>query len=118
MEELKLVARYPKRFKSTTDSNPRESISPNKLDRQLTVTEPNTVWTTDITYVWTLQGWLYVAVIIDLFSRQVVGWAIDNHMRTSLCVQALQMAFWRRKPAPEIVASLGSRLPICKQGIA
>lgn len=103
MQELKLVARYPKRFKSTTDSNHRESISPNKLDRQLTVTEPNTVWTTDITYVWTLQGWLYVAVIIDLFSRQVVGWAIDNHMRTSLCVQARQMAVWRRKPAPGLL---------------
>jgi putative transposase len=98
MQELKLVARYPKRFKVTTDSNHNEAISPNKLDRQFTVTQPDKVWTTDITYVWTLQGWLYVAVIIDLFSRQVVGWAIDNHMRTSLCVQALQMAFWRRKP--------------------
>jgi transposase InsO family protein len=57
------------------------------------VAEPNKVWTTDITYVWTLEGWLTVAVVIDLFSRQVVGWAIDGHMRTSLCVSALQMAF-------------------------
>ena len=54
-------------------------------------------------YVWTLQGWLYVAVVIDLFSRQVVGWAIDDHMRTSLCVKALQMAFWRRKPPPGLL---------------
>jgi putative transposase len=99
MQDLNLVARYPKRFKVTTDSRHSESISPNSLDRQFTVSQPNQVWTTDITYVWSLQGWLYVAVVIDLFSRQVVGWAMDNHMKTSLCVKALQMAFWRRKPA-------------------
>lgn len=103
MRELKLVVRYPKRFKITTDSNHSEAISPNRLDRHFKVAKPNQVWTTDITYVWTLQGWLYVAVVIDLFSRQVVGWAIDDHMRTSLCVQALQMAFWRRKPPPGLL---------------
>ncbi len=103
MQELKLKVRYPKRFKVTTDSNHSEAISPNRLDRQFKVAQPNQVWTTDITYVWTLQGWLYVAVVIDLFSRQVVGWAIDDHMRTSLCVQALQMAFWRRKPPPGLL---------------
>jgi transposase InsO family protein len=63
----------------------------------------NKVWTTDITYVWTLEGWLYVAVVIDLFSRQVVGWAVDDHMLTSLCIRALQMAFWRRQPAAGIL---------------
>jgi len=103
MQELKWVERYPKRFKVTTDSDHNEAISLNKLNRQFAVTKPNQVWTTDITYVWTLQGWLYVAVIIDLFSRQVVGGPMDNHMRTSLCVQALQMAFWRRKPAPGLL---------------
>ncbi|WP_082769307.1 DDE-type integrase/transposase/recombinase [Methylomonas methanica] len=94
MRELKLKVRYPKRFKVTTDSNHSEAISPNRLDRQFKVAQPNQVWATDITYVWTLQGWLYVAVVIDLFSRQVAGWAIDDHMRTSLCVRALQMAFY------------------------
>ena len=103
MRELNLNVRYPKRFKVTTDSNHNETISPNSLDRQFQVAKPNQVWTTDITYVWTLQGWLYVAVVIDLFSRQVVGWAIDDHMRTSLCVKALQMAFWRRKPPPGLL---------------
>jgi putative transposase len=62
------------------------------------VVAPNKVWTTDITYVWTLEGWLYVAIVLDLFSRQIAGWAIDDHMQTSLCIRALQMAFWRRKP--------------------
>ncbi|WNB74602.1 IS3 family transposase [Methylomonas koyamae] len=103
MRDLKLKVRYPKRFKVTTDSNHNEAISPNRLDRQFKVAQPNQVWTTDITYVWTLQGWLYVAVVIDLFSRQVVGWAIDDHMRTSHCVNALQMAFWRRKPPPGLL---------------
>jgi len=67
------------------------------------VAAPNQVWTTDITCVWTLEGWLYVAVVVDLFSRQVAGWAADSHMRASLCVQALQMAFWRRKPPPGLL---------------
>lgn len=103
MKERELAVRYPKKFKVTTDSNHDETISPNRLNRQFKVDKPNLVWTTDITYVWTLQGWLYVAVVIDLFSRQVVGWAIDDHMRTSLCVRALQMAFWRRKPPPGLL---------------
>jgi transposase InsO family protein len=103
MVRLGLEVRYPKRFRVTTDSDHNEAISPNKLARQFTVAEPNKVWTTDITYVWTLEGWLYVAVVIDLFSRQVVGWAIDDHMRTSLCVRAVQMAFWRRNPEPGVL---------------
>ena len=93
MARLGLKARYPKRFKVTTDSNHNEAISPNSLDRQFEAKAPKQVWTTDITYVWTLEGWLYLAVVIDLFSRQVVGWAVADHMRTSLCVSALQMAF-------------------------
>jgi putative transposase len=103
MVQMGLEVRYPKRFKVTTDSNHDEAISPNTLNRNFDVVAPNLVWTTDITYVWTLEGWLYVAVVIDLFSRQVVGWAIDDHMRTSLCVSALQMAFWRRKPKPGLL---------------
>lgn len=103
MTELGLEVRYPKKFKITTDSNHNETISPNILNRQFDVTEPNTVWTTDITYVWTLEGWLYVAIVIDLFSRKVVGWSIDDHMRTSLCIRALQMAFWCRKPDAGVI---------------
>ncbi len=118
MVRLGLEVRYPKRFKVTTDSDHNEAISPNKLDRQFVVTTPNKVWTTDITYVWTLEGWLYVAIVIDLFSRQVVGWAIADYMRTSLCVSALQMAFWRRKPGAGLLSSFRSRQPICKPGVS
>jgi transposase InsO family protein len=103
MARLGLKARYPKRFKVTTDSNHNEAISPNSLNRQFEAKAPNQVWTTDITYIWTLEGWLYLAVVIDWFSRQVVGWAVADHMRTSLCVSALQMAFWRRKPKPGLL---------------
>ena len=103
MTRLDLQVRYPKRFKVTTDSDHGEAVSPNLLDRQFDVAAPDQVWTTDITYVWTLEGWLYVAIIVDLFSRQVVGWAMDSHMRASLCVKALQMAFWRRKPGPGLL---------------
>jgi hypothetical protein len=73
---------------------PTVTFSTHTLNREFEVTEPNKVWATDITYVWTLEGWLYVAVVIDLFSRQVVGGAVDDHMRTSLCIRALQMAFY------------------------
>jgi transposase InsO family protein len=75
--KLGLKPRYPKRFKVTTDSDHNDAISPNHLNRQFDVAAPNKVWTT----VWTLEGCLYVAVVIDLFSRQVVGWSIDDHMR-------------------------------------
>ncbi len=103
MTRLGLKARYPKRFKVTTGSKHSEAISPNSLDRQFDVVAPNQAWTTDITYIWTLEGWLYLAVVIDLFSRQVVGWAAADHMKTTLCVSALQMAFWRRKPKPGLL---------------
>lgn len=93
MARLSLKARYPKRFKVTTNSNHNEAISPNSLDRQFEANAPNQVWSTAITYIWTLEGWLYLAVVIDLYSRQVAGWAVADHMKTSLCVTALQMAF-------------------------
>ena len=103
MKELKFEVRYPKRFKVTTDSNHSLEVVPNILNRRFNPTKPNEVWTTDISYVWTLEGWIYVAVVIDLYSRQVVGWAVDEHMKTSLCVKALQMAYWRKKPKNGLV---------------
>jgi len=93
MARLGLKARYPKRFKVTTDSNHNAAISPDSLDQQFETKAPRQVWTTDITYIWTLEGWLYLAIAIDLFSRQVAGWAVADHMKATLCVSALQMAF-------------------------
>ena len=103
MRRLRLQVRYPKKFKVTTDSQHTDAIAPNLLNRKFEASRPNQAWTTDITYVWTLEGWLYVAIVMDLFSRQIIGWAIEEHMQTSLCTNALQMAFWRRKPTPGLL---------------
>ena len=87
-----------KRFKRTTNSKHKMPVSPNVLNREFDVVAPNKVWCSDITYLWTKQGWVYLASVIDLYSRKVVGWQIDDHMRTSLVKDALSMAYFRRKP--------------------
>ena len=73
-------------------------VSPNLLKRQFDVVEPNKVWVTDITYIRTYEGWLYLAVVLDLFSRQVIGWSMKAQMTSDLAIDALLMAVWRRKP--------------------
>ena len=98
MRELGLKAKAPRRYKVTTDSRHSFRIAPNVLDRQFDVPRPDTVWTADITYVWTLEGWLYLAVVMDLSSRRIVGWAMDKRMKTDLVINALAMAYWHRKP--------------------
>jgi len=100
-EGLQGVAK--KGFRKTTDSNHDLAIAPNTLDRGFTVAAPNTAWVTDITYVHTWEGWLYLAVIIDLFSRRVVGWSAADHMRTELVTSALQMALGRRCPGDDLL---------------
>ena len=75
---LRLHARYPKRFKVTTDSKHNFNIADNLLDRKFDVPQPNKYWTTDITYVWTLEGWMYLAVVMDLYSRQIIGWRLPT----------------------------------------
>ncbi len=98
MEKLGLQVKVKLRYCCTTDSKHNLPVAENILDRQFDVKEPNKVWATDITYLWTQAGWVYLAVVIDLFSRQVVGWALQPYMTTDLVLQALQEAFWRRKP--------------------
>ncbi len=77
--------------------------SPNLLKRQFDVVESNKVWVTDITYIRTYEGWLYLAVVLDLFSRQVVGWSMKSQMTSDLAIDALLMAVWRRKPKQEVM---------------
>jgi putative transposase len=103
MRKLGLKAKTPKRYRVTTDSNHSYLVATNLVNRQFTVDAPNKVWTADITYLWTLEGWSYLAVILDLFSRQVVGWAVDKHMKVELVLDALRMAYWRRRPAPGLI---------------
>ena len=77
--------------------------SPNRLERQFKSAEPNKVWVTDITYIRTYEGWLYLAVVLELFSRQVVGWSMKPRMCSELAIDALLMAVWRRKPKQEVM---------------
>ena len=87
-----------KKFVVTTDSNHGNPIAPNELDRQFRVEAPNTHWVSDITYVWTEEGWVYLAVVIDLFSRMVVGWATAHRIDASLVCLALERAVAKRAP--------------------
>lgn len=87
----------PKKFRRTTDSKHDKPVAPNLLNREFAATKaPNHVWVADITYIWTAMGWLYLAVVIDIFSRRVVGYAIDDHMRTELVTDALNSALRNR----------------------
>lgn len=101
-----LRARAARRFKATTNSAHALPVAPNVLEQDFTASEPNEKWVQDITYLATEQGWLYLAVVIDLYSRQVVGWAMSERMKAKLVCNALQMALWRRAmPSGVIVHS-------------
>jgi len=91
-----LWGRRPRRWCRTTDSTHGHPVAANVLDRHFTPAAPNRVWATDITYIWTREGWLYLAVVLDLFARRVVGWALADHLRTELALGALTMALGRR----------------------
>ncbi len=103
MKKANVHVKYKKKFKRTTDSNHNQPITPNLLKREFEVKKPDVTWCTDITYLWTNEGWLYLAIVIDLFSRKVVGWAIDKHMRQSLVQKALTMAYFRRRPGRGLI---------------
>lgn len=93
-----------KRFKgSTTDSAHEDPVAPNRLERNFKVDGPNQAWVGDITYLPTQAGWVYLAVLIDLFSRKVVGWSLAHHMQTELCLEALEQALVLRSPPEGLV---------------
>jgi putative transposase len=99
MGQQGLAARKKRRFVQTTDSRHAQPVAPNLLERDFSPGQPNRTWATDITYVWTRQGWLYLAVIMDLFSRRIVGWAMSEHIDRHLVLNALDMALKGRQPA-------------------
>jgi transposase InsO family protein len=103
MKACGLRARGKRRFKATTNSAHDLPVAPNLLARNFTVDTPNKVWTGDITYIWTEEGWLYLAVVIDLFNRQVVGFAMGQRMTRALVMDALRMAWFRRHPPPGLI---------------
>jgi len=99
MREAGITPPRKKKYRVTTDSNHKNPIAPNVLQRDFTSPAPNRRWVSDITYVWTSAGWLYLAVVLDLFSRRIVGWAMDSRLDTeSLPLRALHMALFSRAP--------------------
>jgi putative transposase len=98
MRQHGIRARGKRRFRVTTDSRHGLPIAPNLLNRNFTVAAPNRVWAGDMTYIQTEEGWLFLAVVLDLFSRRIVGWSLREHMRSELAVDALRMAWLQRSP--------------------
>jgi putative transposase len=103
MKKQKLQARKKRRSVRTTDSNHSQPVAPNVLQRDFSPDKPNSTWATDITYVWTGEGWLYLAVVLDLFSRRVVGWSMSEHIDTKLVLGALEMALEGRHPPQGLI---------------
>jgi putative transposase len=105
MKELGIQAISHRRFRvQTTDSNHRFPVADNHLDQNFTVPEPNRVWLTDITYIPTREGWLYLAGVMDLHSRRIVGWSMDTTMTSRLVVDAMAMAVVRRCPGENLIS--------------
>ena len=92
-----------RKYKVTTDSNHRFNIAPNLLNRNFAAERSNQKWVVDISYIWTREGWLYLAVVLDLHSRRVIGWAVSNRMKRDLAMRALNMAIALRRPAKGFV---------------
>ena len=97
MKEHKLKAKTKRRFKITTDSKHNYPIHNNVLNREFSINKPNSRWVSDITYIPTREGWLYLAVIMDLFSRKIVGWSMASRMKENIVINALKMALLKRK---------------------
>ncbi len=103
MIQAGLWCKTKKKFKVTTDSKHNKPVAPNLLERRFTVSQADRYYVGDITYIHTQEGWLYLAVVIDLFSRKIVGWSMDDRMKAKLVNDALLMAIWKRKPQTDLV---------------
>jgi len=103
MRDNGLRARQPRRFKRTTDSLHAFPVAPNLLDQDFTASGPNEKWGADLSYIWTQEGWLYLAVVIDLYARRVVGWAVSDRLHKELALAALHRALAVRRPATGLI---------------
>jgi len=103
MREAGVQVRHRKKFKVTTNSNHKQPVFDNVLNRQFDVAQTDQAYVADVTYIWTQEGWLYLAVVIDLCSRKVVGWSMSSRMKAQLVCDALRMAIWQRKPKAGLV---------------
>ena len=103
MKEAGTQVKRQKKYKATTNSNHKQPVFDNLLERQFNVEQPDQAYAADITYIWTQEGWLYLAVVIDLYSRKVVGWSMGSRMKAQLVCDALKMALWQRQPGVGVI---------------
>lgn len=103
MKEAGTQVKRQKKYKVTTNSNHKQPVFDNLLERQFDVEQPDQAYVADITYIWTQEGWLYLAVVIDLYSRKVVGWSMGSRMKAQLVCDALKMAIWQRQPGAGVI---------------
>ena len=103
MEVGQITARPLRRFAAATDSKHRRPVAANLLNRDFRVAEPDTVWSADITYIWTREGWLYLAVVLDLFNREVVGWSMQKDIDQTMVIAAMRGALANRRPRPGLI---------------
>jgi len=103
MRNEHLYCKTKRKFKVTTDSKHNLPVAPNLLNREFSVDQPNKYYVGDVTYIWTEEGWLYLAVVLDLYSRQIVGWSMNKNMKATLVNNALLMAIWKRKPKKGLI---------------
>lgn len=103
MQELDIQAVAKRKYKATTDSAHAKPVAENHLNRNFTPEKPNTSWVGDITYIWTAEGWLYLATIMELFSRKIIGWSLRERLTKDLVIAALDMAVKQRNLSPDLV---------------
>ncbi len=108
-------AKGSKKFKATTNSRHNLPVAPNLLQQNFEATQPNQKWVSDLTYIWTAEGWLYLAVVLDLYSRMVVGWAMSDRMTATLVGDALEMAVWRRKRPKGVIVHSDRGVQYCSR---
>lgn len=113
MHEQGWRAKRARKFKATTNSRHHLPVAPNLLQQYFEAAWPNQKWVSDITYIWTDEGWLYLAVVLDLYSRKVVCWAMSERMTASLVCDALQMALWRRKQPRGVIVHSDRGVQYC-----
>ncbi|ARJ50125.1 hypothetical protein B5P37_01560 [Staphylococcus lutrae] len=103
MKEMGIRSITKKKYKATTDSKHNLPIYPNLLNQQFKVEKPGVVWVSDITYIYTREGWLYLATVMDLFSRRIIGWSMSNRMTKDLVISALERAFTAQQPTAGLI---------------
>lgn len=103
MKELGLFVRQRRAYKVTTQRRHSDAVAPNRVNQNFNPTRPNEVWAGDVTYLKTAEGWMYLAIVMDLFSRKIIGWSLDKHMKTTLVADAFKQAYILRNPENELI---------------